>query len=273
MGNQNESDEEKIHLDKFKEVSSSVEYRQEMRRVVAIKADFLLALSAAWAVSSRDNGFLEKSMVMRGLEDISESAVLIGMSIENSVRNVVRRELRYLLEMSVKALIVDQNMATSSFEDRAVFMDRKIKSAGIDDSKDLRLSLIPGLQGEVIGRINSLYYKLSEYVHPSVSQIRERVRLSDSGVRMGFDSVDEIKKINDVVFDVYSLILVIILHAIATDFTGDLMLRVFDSRHEWRFHGNKYVAAIDAFYDYKDERKSCINQLKQIREERVARGG
>lgn len=259
----------KERIQRFNKEKSSKAYIQEIHRITEIRDDFVAAISAAWLVSSRDANSLDRSMLMRGLEDISESAVLISLSIENSVRNAVRRELRYMLEMSVKALVVDQQMPTSSFEDRLAFMKRKINASGIDDVKTLTLSLIPKEETEVIGRITSRYYKLCEYVHPSLSQIIERVALSDSGVRMGFDSASELKRMNDEVFEVYALILVMVFQGIGASFCGDIMVGVFDCKPDWVFHCNKYMVAIDEVYDYKDERKNCLEALKQIRSVRL----
>jgi hypothetical protein len=211
---------------------------------------------------------------MRATDDVIESAVMLSFAIENGARNPARRELRYLLELSVQSLFVDQKMQRSSFEDRLTFFDKKVNKSGVMPEVDkIDLYLLPAKTDEIIADIKSAFRRASQYVHPSVNQIEERLKLANANITIGFDSADTLRSINDELFEVFALVLTLYFHTVGQSTCGDLFEGLFSDMPEWSFHWHRHIVSIDEKYDYKAERQGRLQHLRQSRAERLNSNG
>ncbi len=78
--------------------------------------------------------------------------------------------------------------------------------------------------------------------------------------------------LNDVVADVHaacSIAIVLTFETIGPSFTGDILVDNIDQIEDWAFHANGYVALVDAYFDYKHERKDKLDQHVERRQQRV----
>jgi hypothetical protein len=174
------------------------------------------------------------------------------------------------MELAIKALFVDQSMPQSSFEDRLVFFKRRVSAAAITpEVRRISLDLIPDpVRQVVVSDLIAAHAHASQYVHPSLKQIEERVQLAEQGVTIGYDNADELRKFNDEVFEVFALVLVLYLHGLGSC-SGDLFEGLFSDWPDWIFHTHRHIAKIDEGYDYKHERQGRLDALKQQRAERI----
>jgi len=176
-----------------------------------------------------------------------------------------------MLELSCKTLYVDQQMPKSDFQTKLAFYRHKVKSDGISELGVLSLSLFEDTTEEDFkAEVRQLFGKTSQYVHPSIQQISERIKLQQSGITLGFDNVETLKGMYELAFEVYSAVLVFYFHAIGPSFTGDLM-QGFVDQDGWIFHRSRFVSEIDRHYDYKFERQGRLHQIQERRTKRLSR--
>ncbi len=255
----------------FEKEQASDAYQHELQRLVHIHTDFLRALISCWTCATRIPDFVDRSMLMRSTDDIIESSVCIRRSVEECERNPARRELRYLLELAVKALFVDQSMPQSSFEQRLIFFNRKVNANAITpEVSQLSLYLVKETECQgIVSDLKAAYARACRYVHPSVKQIDERVELAKQDITIGYDNATELKKFNDEAFEVFSLVLLLVFHGLGPSTCGDLFEGIFSDWQDWAFHAHPHIIHIDEGYDYKFERQDRLEYLKRWRSERL----
>ena len=188
------------------------------------------------------------------------------------MRNPARRELRFLLEASIKLLFTDQSMPTSPLDVRLIFFDRKVSSSGcIDELNGLTFTLLPEeLSEEFVDCIPRFYGHLSSFVHVSHDQISAHIAENDAGLGIGFDTIETLESVAADIFNTYEISLVSCLHAIGQSLAGDLMIAFQDV--PWVFSASRFIAALDSTYDYKAERKEILDTLVEQRQKHIEEG-
>tara|TARA_R110000744_G_scaffold158819_1_gene274859 strand:- start:17394 stop:18347 length:954 start_codon:yes stop_codon:yes gene_type:complete len=257
--------------EQHKAIVEAPEYRLQLARLEQLTFDFIGALRLCWFASTRADDWVDKSLFMRSIDDLMQSAVMIRTAVHEGARNSARRELRYMIELAIKSLYVDQHMPTSSLEHRLIFFDRKLDPASIAPVKNLEFHILGTLDAEtVVKKLLAAYSRACGYVHPSVFQIEERLELATKGISPGFETADELCQSNDEVFEAYSLTLVLLFEAIGGSFAGDIWeTGGLGDRDDWVFHGHPLVAALDEHFDYKAERQDRLQAIKGRRAKRL----
>lgn len=260
-----------LKREQHKAVVESSEYQSQLARLSQLTFDFIATLRLCWFATTRAGEWVDKSLFMRSVDDLMQSTVLIRTAIHEGARNAARRELRYMIELAIKALFVDQKMPTSTLEHRLVFFTRKVDSSSISSVKDLAFNILASVEADtVVKKLLAAYSRACEYVHPSVRQIQERLELADNGISPGFETADELRQSNDELFEGLSLVLVLLFEAIGGSFSGDIWeTGGLSDRDDWVFHGHPLVAAIDEHFDYKAERQGRLQEIKQRRGRRL----
>ena len=258
--------------EKHKAVVESPEYQSQVTRLSQLTFDFIATLRLCWFATTRAGEWVDKSLFMRSVDDLLHSAILIRTAVHEGARNAARREMRYMIEMAIKALYVDQKMPTSTLEHRLIFFDRKVDPSSIASVKELSFSILAAAEADtIVKKLMAAYSRACEYVHPSVKQIQERLELADNGISPGFETADELRQSNDELFEAFSLVLVLLFEAIGGSFSGDIWeTGGLSDRDGWAFHGHPLVAAIDEHFDYKAERQARLDDIKQRRAKRLA---
>jgi hypothetical protein len=253
-----------------KSLIQSAEYKEELNRLHLLTNDFTATIKACLLFTTRNKSYFDKCLFLHSAYDILETAIMIQMTVKEGARNPARRELRYLIELSVKTLFVDQEMPESSLENRLIYLKQKVKPSGISDVNRIRYFLLPEDAATTLrSNIIDSYARSSQYVHLSISQVNERLSLYEKGITLGFDDADELNKINDEIFEVYSLTLISLFHSIGRSNSGDLFEGVFSEMPQWSFHWHPLVAKIDEGYDQKAERKERLVQIRNQRSKRI----
>lgn len=249
-----------------KTIMESDEYKNEVGRLRKIVYDFVTVLSNCSKFSSRAKTFQDNCLFIRSIDDILQSAVGIQVLLMEGMNNSARRELRYLLELSIKTLYVDQQISKETYENKLKFLDERVNSTSISMIKDTKIYLIkPESEEDFKLEAKRAYGYASKYIHPTIHQINERIKLVAKGVYVGFETHDELKIANDELSKIFTLILVFAFNAIGGGFTGDMFVGYLDEMKDWEYHKSKFISQIDASYDYKVERKDEIEELNQFR--------
>ena len=218
--------------------------------------DFVWAVRAASLHFTRypDHG---KWLIQASMDDLLQSAIAIFALGRDGIFNVGRRELRYMIESAVKAVYVDDSV------DGSVSLAERIDMAG-DNSRVPRSSVevVDSLPLRMLNdhdrftaAVRSAFGALSGYIHISKGQLAERVRLVERGEFIGFESAATLRAFNEVVKQVFDLILVLVFEGIGPSFTGDTFVGLFDRRPDWKYHKGRFVREVSAYFDYKTERQ------------------
>ena len=118
---------------------------------------------------------------------------------------------------------------------------------------------------EFCDELTDVYYKQCAYIHPSQRQIEELVARAESGKPLGFDTAAELRKIGQLMFRLYDMLLILHFHGVGLGLAGDILVQCFDDEPKWKFHKGKYTRRISSYFDYKAERaatKSCVPACK-----------
>ena len=244
-------------------------YKTARRRLLAARDEFIGLLQVCWFASTRVPELTGRSFVLRSIDDMLECAVVQEIVVRQTARNTAKREMRYLLELAVKGLFVDQKMPTAPFDQRLVFFERKVSSSGLErELRQLDLFLLDDAGAKAFrSAVISAFGAACQYVHPSIAQIEDRLSIRGAGVDLGFDTAELVDEFAKVAFDVYGLVAVIVLHSIGSSIAGDVLEGGYGDQAEWQLRRHPYVTMVDAFFDYKAERQERLVQLKEWRQQ------
>jgi len=238
-------------------VRDSADFIGEQARLQRLTKDFIEAIRAASFAFTRYPDS-EKWLLQSSTDDLLESAVAIHALAEQGVFNAGRRELRYMLELVVKCVFVDQQLPGGTpLDDRVTFAKdtNRVPRSSVDVADQLVIRMLsdPEL---LANEVRGLFGSLSGYVHVSGTQFDERFVRAKRGELVGFESVKSLRAFNAALTNAYDILLVLIFEGIGPMFTGDLFIQLFDSDPKWKFHKTKYTAQVSSFFDYKTERRS-----------------
>lgn len=261
---------EKAREDKLaehKQHLSSEEYQSALNLLNVVTSDFIKGMKACSMYCSRGAEFRDNSFSLSHIDDYFMSAIMIMTILKEGGINPAKREIRYLIDSSMRYLYVDQQLWRGSIEEKLVFFDKKVDKSNIKYIKDIDLHMIksPDLKSEFTSEYKSTYYKACEYVHASTKQIEERFALYEQGITIGLDRAEQLQEVAELLSEAYSSLLVFTFHAAGVSTAGDLMVDTLSPHDNWVYNGNKYLAEIDRHFDYKHERKEFLSEIEAIR--------
>ena len=112
--------------------------------------------------------------------DLEQSARSIPLLEEHNIFSVGRREIRFIVETSVKVCYMQQQEAALSVDEKLTVFKSLLDKPGIKCADGLSLSLLPKPSRKpFLEHLDALYLESCKYVHPSPEQIRRRIDLSD----------------------------------------------------------------------------------------------
>lgn len=136
---------------------------------------YLVALRFIFLNTARDPSFNANHLLSYLSDDFVQSAVSIAVLAREGGPSVAKRELRFIIESSIKVCFVHQQTYNSSVQDKLTEFDKELSSPSISIKRDLRLHMLPRrLQEAFSEEIGRLYGRTSGYVHLSPEQILER---------------------------------------------------------------------------------------------------
>lgn len=249
---------------KHANLRESKAFQDQTKYLGRMTRDFLKTAQMIWFAATRDEAFVENSLVLRSIDDLNQSVVAMQTLVDQGMLSPVHREMRYLLESSVKNLYVDQKTPSGDFHQKVMFLHEQVPPSSISVVDELNLPLDVESRRSLIADIKGMYSRACAYVHPSKTQIDERVRLASEEAYVGFERPQDLVQINKEIFRVYEAILVLMFSGLGTSFLGDLFILWLDEDQSWRFHKGKYMKSLSAIFDYKLERKQRSNRDQSI---------
>lgn len=238
----------------------------EISKASAICLDFLQGFLFLIQDAGRDSKFSETNILYFLSDDIFESIMSIKSLVHDGIHNPCCRELRYILEASMKLSYVQQRRFDRSVGENIEFFRASLDSASISIKKDIDLYLLP--VDEHVAFLNNtgkLYSETSNFVHLTSEQLYRRIRLFEAGVVLGFERAEDVKRLNDLIFRVLACSFVYLAHAVPVWVLGDWFVEKDGSSVNWEYLKSKYIAYIDQYFDYKFERQSNLCAIKEKR--------
>jgi hypothetical protein len=115
-------------------------------------------------------------------QDYIESAISIITLAMEGVHNVVKRELRFIIESSIKIGFIQQKSYDSLIEEKLKQFDKELSSQSISIKQNLLLSLLPdSMRDGFCDEVGRVYGLTCNYVHLTPTQIEERIAAVDAG--------------------------------------------------------------------------------------------
>lgn len=251
------------------ELRNGEEYRAETTRLAKTTNGFLQTLNSCWLFATRDADLTAKSIFLRNLDDMGQAVVVASLALQEGALNSGRRELRFLLELAVQSLFVDQQMVSAPFGQRLEFFKRQVTNRSVVHVKDLDLPLL-GDEDGFRKEVTTAWAAASNYVHPTKQQLDERLQWRADGVTLGFETAEHLRTCVNEVFRAASIGVVLTFHAMDRASTGDLLVDGLDQVDMWPFHRYPFIAQIDESFDYKHERKEVLDIVRARRARRLA---
>lgn len=258
-------------INEHKKQLESDEYQNSLRLLQVVTFDFIKGMKSCSIYCSRGAEFRDNSLSLSHIDDYFMSAIMILTMLKEGGINPAKREIRYLIDSSMRYLYVDQQLWRGKLNEKIVYFDRKIDKSNIKYINDTDLHMIANqeLKKSFCSEYTQNYYKACEYVHASTRQIEERFSLYEQGITIGMERADQLQEVTELLSEVYSTLLIFTFHAAGVSTVGDLMLDTLSPQNDWVYNGNKYIAEIDRHFDYKHERKDILQELEATRSERA----
>ncbi len=222
-------------------VYNSQQYQQEIKTLEAISMDFVNTTRAISIYSTRDGDIYANFLCIRTIDDLIQSAIGIKTMVENGIHNTVRRELRYLIEMTTKYVLVDYAKIGDSFDSKTEYLRDNVPNSSIEVIEDYSTPFSDEIKTQFRSEVKDFFYKACAYVHPSKRQIDEQMDNYKRNNTIGFESAKMFTDINKIVFRAYDMILAMVFHSFGHSMTKDLFEQIFDKNPKWKFHKGKYV--------------------------------
>jgi hypothetical protein len=224
-----------------------------------------LALDAA-----RDPAYGTNNLLVLAIEDHLEASVSLPEMASRGLVNTCRRELRFPLEASIKLCYVEHALPSGSIDDKLASLRSALDSPNIGLRNHFELPLLP--QDERVrfsAEVGRLYGQTSNYVHLTFAQVEERDRLIRQGAQPLTPSEHTIEPLLGLMSRVLAASFVYIAHAVPAFAVGDLLVRENGYSHSWALSGHRWIALLDEYFDYKQERRANIDDIRRLRWNRV----
>ncbi|MDB5141166.1 MAG: hypothetical protein JWR12_3082 [Mucilaginibacter sp.] len=250
----------------FKELDS-LEYRSEFNRIVSMRESMIDCFLFCFMNANRDQESAKKNFTLRLLEDLIQSVTSMEYLAKEGFMNACKRELRYLLELSLKACYIVNIADGGNFEHQIKNFEKILNSSNINPINTLSITYLSTHQAsEFKADVKRLYGLLCKYVHASTHQIQEKVLQIENGRSLGHEGTAALQELNSLVERTYSTVIIFLFNSVPPFVVGDFLVEDDGSINKWYFNQSRYVTIIDAYFDYKFERQ---NKLQKLADERV----
>jgi len=242
-------------------------YKGAMRQIDRYILDYGLGINAIDLMATRNPAFFEQLISLRIKPHFVQSMIAASHMIKEGLHDPAKREMRFLVEASVKALWLDQGSPTlrQNGETEGTIPPRTVaeKAAALDGLGRERFdqvvdSLRFGMLDEVGGSAfrqsaKSLYGALSTTTHVSSRNVERDLANFDKGKHFAFETVADVNTLARLLRQVLDVALASHFEAFDHGLVGDLFEPHFAP--SWSFLKMPLIAAIDRHFDYKHERR------------------
>lgn len=232
-------------------------FQAATKRTRRLVGDYALGLHTISLMSTRHPDFQSSRLSIRIQDLLLESAISTWGHIENGVLNPARREMRFLLEASVKSWWCDQFSPTEATAEKVEFLNDlgKSKFREVADSITPRL-LEESVADQLTQKLTSLYGGLSTNVHASTGGIRPDLHRFENGQYIGFERIADLNSANETFATVLDISLCSAFESFDEGLVGDIFVTVLDDQPKWSFHRLPLVRSVSSHFNYKLERQS-----------------
>ncbi|MES2268615.1 MAG: hypothetical protein V4520_17750 [Bacteroidota bacterium] len=225
------------------EVFASKSYQDEIKFLKKITVQFAETLRNISIYSTRAKHIYDNFLTIHVIDELIESAIGMMSLVENGIHNMPKRELRYLLELTTKYVIIDYEKMGASLEEKLDYLRNGIPNSSIEVIDRYSTPFKPPLQQQFRDEVKDFFYKACAYVHPSRKQLDEQLSNRNKGNTLGFESTAMLTAINKLIFRAYDMILVMIFHGFGPSMSKDVFRVLLDDDKKWAFHKGKYIRA------------------------------
>jgi hypothetical protein len=220
--------------------------------------------------TARDPTYVDNHLLSYLAQDIVQSSISIVMLAMEALNSVAKRELRFLIESSIKICFVQQKSYKSSVQEKLKKFNRELGSQRVSIKQSLNLQMLPeDRRVEFSEETGRLYGLTSDYVHLSPLQIRDRITAVEAGRTAGKESPAEIEALNDLISRSLACSLVLLFHSVPEYVAGDWLVSSDGTTTNWYFMESRFFAAMDSYFDYKAERQPHLEDVRARRLTRI----
>lgn len=218
-------------------------YQHELKYNRDITTDFVNAIRYISIYSTRAKHIYDNFLCIHATDDMLQSAIAIQMLATNGIHNTIKRELRYLIEMITKYVLVDYAKMGQDLSIKLQYLQDEVPNASIDVIQDYATPFPEPMATQFRTEVKDFFYKSCAYVHPSKKQLDEQLNNYQRGNTIGFETAKMFTDLNRLIFRAYDMILAMCLHSFGPSMSKDLFEQLFDDDPKWKFHKGKYVKA------------------------------
>lgn len=259
----NEARHERIEA--HEKLRESQPYQAAIKHLDRMVADYSRAINAIDLMAARHPSFFDSLITLRVKSHLVQSMLAAVLLVKVGMLDPARRELRFLVEASVKTLWLDKGGDRGKDLPDAGNFDVASKVAALDDFgsrkfKEIVSKLEFGLLSDDAATTyrqtaTDLYSKLSTYTHVSAANVERDLTNFDRDQPFGFETVQDVEAIGKLAKRVLDLALASHFEAFDHGLVGDILVNVFDDEQRWLFRKTPLVGAVDRYFDYKAERR------------------
>lgn len=239
----------------FQKLVESDAFKQERKFLSGFSSDAVNTIRNISFYSTRAKTIYDEFLTIRATDDLIQSAISMFFLIDNGIHNIAKREIRYLLEMTVKYLVVDQECDGKPLSEKTQYLQDNVPNSSIEVVDRLNLPFDSDINKQFKDDVRDVFYKACAFTHPSKLQIDEQIRYYEKGIYLGFETAKMLASVNKTVFRAYDLILTMLFVGFGQSISGDLFIEIYDNNAKWKFHKGKYVRMYSKLFDYKFERQ------------------
>lgn len=262
-----------MNVGSFEEISKELEsdeYKEEYNRHLDILNSFLRCMFFIQVDCSMSTRLRDKLFCLSVIDDIFQSIVAIKCLAAEGIRNSCRRELRYLIELSIKACLISQKQSEKNVEEQISEFQKTIESENISMIKQIDFYFFDSdNKAKFITETKRIYGELCLYVHSTPSQMQERIDLNLRGRQIGSEGTNELKELNDEIGRAFTYVLMLFFHAIPSWCVGDYIVEKDGATVNTYFSKSKYFSIVDRYFDYKCERQDKLETIESLRLSRI----
>jgi hypothetical protein len=249
-------DKKREAIDAHTDVRSSDAFNAAATRTDRLIGDYAFALNAISVMATRCEALRDARLSLRMHDLFLESAVSTGALLREGMLNPARREMRFLLEASIKAWWCDGQAPGGAVASKVDFLDDLGAARFREVVETLNVRLIDAsTASQLLQMATNLYSRLSTHVHASKTAVGAELRRFAKGKYIGFENVADVNAANDLFAEVLDVSLAAVFESFDHALLGDVFVGIFDDHTKWAFHRTPLVKAISAHFDYKAERR------------------
>lgn len=223
------------------DIKTSQPYNQTKNHTNNLIADFKKGLVVTGLAATREYSYKESALLF-GLADLISSVTAIELILSDGlILNASKRELRYMLEATIKYSAIDQKCKSFLLEDKLNYLYSKIPRSSIDPIDDIN-----DLPKTMVTDTRELHSLLSQFIHPSQKQITEYKMQFEKG-KLGFETHKEIDSLNRLFFRTFDTILYLTLKTLGYYITQDVFY-ILSEDDKWKFHKGKHIKTLPNKY-------------------------